>query len=43
MPFAGLLAEIIASKFEWQFKYRDEGDVNAPPAERHAKMREVRN
>jgi hypothetical protein len=29
MPFAGLLKAIMASKFEWQFKYRDEGYVNA--------------
>jgi hypothetical protein len=29
MPFAGLLKEIMAGKFEWQFKYRDEGGVNA--------------
>jgi hypothetical protein len=29
MPFAGLLEAMMAGKFEWQFKYRDEGDVNA--------------
>jgi hypothetical protein len=29
MPFAGLLEVMMAGKFEWQFKYRDEGDVNA--------------
>jgi hypothetical protein len=29
MPFAGLLESMMASKFEWQFKYRDEADVNA--------------
>ncbi|MBW5439533.1 hypothetical protein FXB41_33730 [Bradyrhizobium canariense] len=30
MPFAGLLEVMMAGKFEWQFKYRDEADVNAP-------------
>ncbi|RTM09436.1 MAG: hypothetical protein EKK33_26325 [Bradyrhizobiaceae bacterium] len=29
MPFAGLLRAMMAGKFEWQFKYRDEADVNA--------------
>ncbi len=29
MPFAGLLETMMAGKFEWQFKYRDEADVNA--------------
>ncbi len=29
LPFAGLLKAMMASKFEWQFKYRDEADVNA--------------
>jgi hypothetical protein len=29
MPFAGLLKAMMAGKFEWQFKYRDEADVNA--------------
>jgi hypothetical protein len=29
-PFAGLLEAMMAGKFEWQFKYRDEADVNAP-------------
>jgi hypothetical protein len=29
MPFAGLLETMMAGKFEWQFKHRDEGDVNA--------------
>lgn len=29
MPFAGLLEAMMAGKFEWQFKYRDEADVNA--------------
>lgn len=29
MPFAGLLEVMMAGKFEWQFKYRDEADVNA--------------
>jgi hypothetical protein len=34
-PFAGLLETMMAGKFEWQFKYRDEADVNAPaPGER---------
>jgi hypothetical protein len=28
-PFAGLLETMMAGKFEWQFKYRDEADVNA--------------
>ncbi|XUJ34403.1 hypothetical protein ACQ5SK_46575 [Bradyrhizobium japonicum] len=35
MPFAGLLEAMMAGKFEWQFKYRDEADVNAP-ARAHA-------
>ncbi|MDD1537334.1 hypothetical protein C7U89_28540 [Bradyrhizobium sp. WBOS4] len=30
LPFAGLLEAMMAGKFEWQFKYRDEADVNAP-------------
>jgi len=25
-----LLEAMMAGKFEWQFKYRDEADVNAP-------------
>jgi hypothetical protein len=29
LPFAGLLEVMMAGKFEWQFKYRDEADVNA--------------
>src|SRR5205807_3117825 len=29
MPFAGLLETMMAGKFEWQFKHRDEADVNA--------------
>jgi hypothetical protein len=29
MPFAGLLEVMMAGKFEWQFKYRDEAGVNA--------------
>jgi hypothetical protein len=29
MPFAGVLEAMMAGKFEWQFKYRDEADVNA--------------
>jgi hypothetical protein len=29
MPFAGLLEAMMAGKFEWQFKYRDEAGVNA--------------
>ncbi|MDE5444774.1 hypothetical protein GWG65_25660 [Bradyrhizobium sp. CSA207] len=29
MPFAGLLEAMMAGKFEWQFKHRDEGNVNA--------------
>ena len=28
MPFAGLLEAMMPGKFEWQFKYRDEADVN---------------
>jgi hypothetical protein len=28
MPFAGLLEAMMAGKFEWQFKYRDEAGVN---------------
>jgi hypothetical protein len=35
MPFAGLLEAMMAGKFEWQFKYRDEADVNA--SARHAR------
>lgn len=31
MPFAGLLEAMMAGKFEWQFKYRDEADVNGKP------------
>jgi len=31
LPFAGLLEAMMAGKFEWQFKYRDEADVNATP------------
>ncbi|QAU50159.1 hypothetical protein EAS56_22680 [Bradyrhizobium guangzhouense] len=30
-PFAGLLEAMMAGKFEWQFKHRDEADVNAGP------------
>ena len=41
MPIAGLLGAIMASKFEWQFKYRDEGDVNACIGGTRAKMQEV--
>jgi hypothetical protein len=29
VPFAGLLETMMAGNFEWQFKYRDEEDVNA--------------
>jgi hypothetical protein len=29
MPFAGVLEAMMAGKFEWQFKYRDEAGVNA--------------
>jgi hypothetical protein len=28
-PFAGLLEAMMAGKFEWQFKHRDEAGVNA--------------
>ncbi len=31
----------MAGKFEWQFKYRDEGDVNARTPARCTKMQEV--
>jgi hypothetical protein len=34
LPFAGLLEAMMAGKFEWQFKYRDEADVNAPARRR---------
>jgi hypothetical protein len=34
-PFAGLLEAMMPGKFEWQFKYRDEADVNA--GARHAR------
>ena len=32
MPFAGLLEAMMAGKFEWQFKYRDESNLNEPNA-----------
>jgi hypothetical protein len=35
MPFAGLLEAMMPGKFEWQFKYRDEADVNG--GARHAR------
>ena len=41
MPFAGLLRTIFAVKFEWRFKYRDEGGVNAQGGYAPAKMQEV--
>jgi hypothetical protein len=41
MPFSGLLEAMMAVKFEWQFKYRDEGDVNASARARRTKMQEV--
>ncbi len=41
MPFAGLLKAMMASKFEWQFKHRNEGDVNARAPARRADMQEV--
>jgi hypothetical protein len=43
MPFAGLLGAILAIKFEWQFKYRDEGAVNAGARAGTMKMQEVRD
>ncbi|QOZ45044.1 hypothetical protein XH89_17355 [Bradyrhizobium sp. CCBAU 53340] len=39
MPFAGLLEAMMAGKFEWQFKYRDEADVNARPRRAHGKFK----
>jgi hypothetical protein len=39
MPFAGLLKAMMAGKFEWQFKYRDEADVNAPTRRQHGKYK----
>jgi hypothetical protein len=38
MPFAGLLKAMMAGKFEWQFKYRDEADVNARARHLHAEF-----
>nr|AWM01685.1 hypothetical protein CIT40_17685 [Bradyrhizobium amphicarpaeae] len=39
MPFAGLLEVMMAGKFEWQFKYRDEADVNASARRRRAEFK----
>lgn len=39
MPFAGLLEAMMAGKFEWQFKYRDEADVNARPRGTYGKFK----
>ncbi|RXT44933.1 hypothetical protein B5V03_20365 [Bradyrhizobium betae] len=39
MPFAGLLKVMMAGKFEWQFKYRDEADVNAGARDLHAEFK----
>jgi len=33
------LEVMMAGKFEWQFKYRDEADVNAPTPGAHDKCR----
>jgi hypothetical protein len=38
MPFAGLLEAMMPGKFEWQFKYRDEADVNARARHPHAEF-----
>jgi hypothetical protein len=38
MPFAGLLEAMMAGKFEWQFKYRDEADVNGRARRAHGKF-----
>lgn len=32
----------MAGKFEWQFKYRDEADVNAPAPGAHDKYKKSR-
>ncbi|TYL94078.1 hypothetical protein FXB40_19795 [Bradyrhizobium rifense] len=37
-PFAGLLEAMMAGKFEWQFKYRDEADVNGSACHAHRKL-----
>jgi hypothetical protein len=42
MPFAGLLEAMMAGKFEWQFKYRDEADVNASVRRRRTESRNPR-
>jgi hypothetical protein len=42
VPFAGLLEVMMAGKFEWQFKYRDEADVNAPAPGAHDKCKKSR-
>jgi hypothetical protein len=39
MPFAGLLEGMMAGKFEWQFKHRDEADVNASARHPRGKFR----
>ena len=41
MPFAGLLETMMAGKFEWQFKYRDERGVNAEAARLRRKSEEA--
>jgi len=38
LPFAGLLKAMMAGKFEWQFKYRDEADVNGRPRYAHRRF-----
>jgi hypothetical protein len=42
MPLAGLLEAMMAGKFEWQFKYRDEADVNGAPLARAGNSRSPR-
>jgi len=37
------LEAIMAIKFEWQFKYRDEGSVNAQGRAQDPEMQKVRN
>ncbi|QOZ52812.1 hypothetical protein XH90_16665 [Bradyrhizobium sp. CCBAU 53338] len=39
MPFTGLLEAMMAGKFEWQFKYRDEADVNARPRRNRGRLK----
>lgn len=39
MPFAGLLEAMMPGKFEWQFKYRDEADVNGSACHARGKFK----